>query len=155
MLSNFKHSCVFVFYRDLQRTNMQYKELFALLARHMRPNPWAIVDYQSLSSIPIQLVENDDDSRDQSVPSSLTIVPCQNSCIVCSRYPLDLQRIIADSGYIQSCGPLLYAAPWYDVSGSDTNLLDYLFTLFILAQPLPGGCADVSTGFPADQGICG
>jgi hypothetical protein len=136
MLSNFKHSCVFVFYRDLQRTNMQYKELFALLARHMRPNPWAIVDYQSLSSIPIQLVENDDDSRDQSVPSSLTIVPCQNSCIVCSRYPLDLQRIIADSGYIQSCGPLLYAAPWYDVSGSEftNSILEYL----IAKQPEKG-----------------
>ncbi|HEU0300002.1 MAG TPA: hypothetical protein VFR37_11120, partial [Longimicrobium sp.] len=136
VLSKFNYAALFVFYRNLQRTNMQFKELFALLSRHMNPKPWAIVDYHSLASIPIQIVESDGASDNQNFPSGLVVVPCQNSCIVCSSRPLDLQSILADSGYIQSCGPLVFAAPWYDVSaaGFTEAIVEYL----IAKQPEKG-----------------
>lgn len=96
------YAYAFIFYRGVARSNMPYKELVALIRKH--------------SSSPIWRINEIIDIRKENPGDGWLGVRCfHNSMLVYSVCELDLELIISDSGYIQSCGELIFESPWYDL----------------------------------------
>ena len=121
-LNQFHDAYSFVFYKDLINTNMQYRELLALLIKYIEPKPWAFFDYKSYQ----KLINDLEDVK--FLDKSIVIIPCHNSCHILLNGHIDLLQIINHSGYIQSCGPLIFVEPWYDIKEDDFKnaLISYL-----------------------------
>lgn len=103
----FKFQYVFIFYASIEKTNLQYRELFNNLQKQNR-NLFLIYDY-----------DNPVNTRAGELRGETAIIPCKNSCILCTNVKLNLQEMVKESGYIQSCGQLIFMAPWYDVNTSN------------------------------------
>jgi len=81
---------------------MPYKELVALIRKHSSSEIWRVC-------------ETLDIKNENPVDGWLGIRCFHNSMLVYSLSPLDLESIISDSGYIQSCGELVFENPWYEL----------------------------------------
>lgn len=106
-LNKLKFHYAFVFYSNLNKTNLQYKELFNNILRQ-HGEFYSINEYRNFD-----FTTNVQKSNNK---GNIVIIPCKNSCIVSSNIELNIKEIIRNSGYVQSCGELLFLSPWYDLN---------------------------------------
>ena len=119
-------SYIFMFSWSFKRTDIQYGELVNLIKKY--------VDTKNKDVEPdIQTYKDDfkiDNNENYFNPPKKTkikrgkifIQKFGQSCIVWSSYKLDLKGIIDDSGYIYSCGKLVYSSIW-DLANEDDIVL--------------------------------
>ncbi|WP_155984447.1 hypothetical protein [Thioalkalivibrio sp. ALE10] len=97
---------------------MPYKELISLIRKHSGRSLWRVAPLHALTNSTRQI------ERSEQHGETLFVQCFQNSVVLSSPAVLFLEKIISDSGYIQSCGELLFESPWYNVDSA--RLIDQL-----------------------------
>ncbi len=108
---NNHYQYVFVFSESLNKTSIQYNELISLIKRTLSPEE-VLIEIKEYNSTILEdnLISNLD---------RVTIIKFTNSCIVKSSIKLDLEKIIKNSGYIHSCGVLVFCKQWDSITTND------------------------------------
>ena len=105
----------FIFYRGITQSNLPYKELLSLIRKHSETRLWHVTACDSFTNLLNKQEKRTDCSLIEPDDSHIKIQCFHNSMLVHTSSRLDLEKMIASSGYIQSCGELVFESPWYDI----------------------------------------
>ena len=108
------YSYLFVFYKNINKTNIFRGELISLIELQNNGN---VIHIETVESATLKFEEvSFKKINEKKDDPFINILFLPQSAIVICDFQLDIKEIIRRSGYIQSCGKFLFLKKWEDIS---------------------------------------